>query len=229
LLVDDDPISLLLLERSLAAKDCIVRSVRDRRKRRWPCSSASRLQIINRGLVMPEMSGIDLCRWVRARPLQRPCTSSCYGSLGSGAADEALRPRRRLPLQATRRIRTARPPARVGAFRAPFRRPDGRHHEAQRLNDELITANARLEELATQDELTLLPNRRAACGGWKSSGRSRAATISRCLACSSTSITSSNSTTTTVTRPATDVLRQVATAIRSSIRQADAAVSAWRR
>jgi diguanylate cyclase (GGDEF)-like protein len=224
LLVDDDPISLLLLERSLAAKDCIVRSVPTAQEAMRVLERQS-VQIVIADWVMPEMSGIELCRWVRAKPLQRPLhfvmltvhsdPARLVEAFEAGVDDFLSKPLDESELLA--RLRA------WGRFVRLQEDLTARHREAQRLNDELISANARLEELATQDELTLLPNRRAAmrrlAEQWTIA--LRYAQPLSCLLIDIDHFKQFNDHYGHETGD--DVLRQVATAIRSSIRLADAA------
>ncbi|MDB5296011.1 MAG: response regulator receiver modulated diguanylate cyclase [Phycisphaerales bacterium] len=170
LLVDDDPVSLALLEDHLAA--CGHRVV-------TASTATGAIEVLGREAVhiviadwvMPVMNGLDLCRWVRGRAFRHPLhfvmltahaeRAKLLEAFAAGADDFLTKPLQEAELLA--RLRAWTRFVRLQADLAD------RHRQAARLNEELAVANAglarsnvRLTELATQDDLTLLPNRREA-------------------------------------------------------------------
>jgi diguanylate cyclase (GGDEF)-like protein len=114
--------------------------------------------------VMPDVSGLDLCRWVRGRQLPRSPhfvmltvlneQDRLVEAFEAGADDFLSKPFQEAELLARLRAWT-----RLVNLQEELA---ARHQESMRLTSELIALNKRLSDLATRDELTGLGNRREA-------------------------------------------------------------------
>src|SRR3954470_4583196 len=160
LLVDDDPISLSRLEEHLRPAGHRVLAVPSARGA-VDILAREPVHLVIADWVMPEMSGLDLCRWVRSRRFDHPLhfvmltvysdRARLVEAFEAGVDDFLSK-----PLQEAELLARLRAWGRFVRLQADLAR---RHREAARLNGELARANARLAELAAQDDLTGLPNR----------------------------------------------------------------------
>jgi diguanylate cyclase (GGDEF)-like protein len=161
LAVDDDPISREILQDHLSAGGHDVFCAESATQAMYTLEHAP-VHIVVADWVMPEVSGLDLCRWVRGRQLPRSphfviCTvqnerDRLVEAFEAGADDFLTKPFHEAELMARLRAWT-----RLVTLQEELA---ARHRESTRLASELIAANRRLSDLATRDELTGLGNRR---------------------------------------------------------------------
>ncbi|HYE19877.1 MAG TPA: diguanylate cyclase [Tepidisphaeraceae bacterium] len=223
LLVDDDPVSLALLEAHLGGHDLRILTASSAEEAMGVVSGTP-VQIVIADWVMPGVSGLDLCRWVRSRTFAGPLhfviltvhseTDRLTEAFAAGVDDFLSKPLDESELLARLRAWTR--------FVRLQEDLDARHREAARLNGELAAANARLAELATRDELTRLPNRREAvrCLDQQWAVHRR---YGRPLACAMVDVDRFKWVNDTYGHPiGDDVLRHVAAALRRDVRDADA-------
>ena len=124
LVVDDIPANVKLLEARLTAEYFDVVDRAFAAPRRWRSASAPQCDIVLLDVMMPEMDGFEVCRRLKANPVDAPHP----GRHGDGARP-AVRPRaraggrrRRFPDQAGVRYRAARARALAGAAEDDDRR-----------------------------------------------------------------------------------------------------------
>lgn len=163
IVVDDEPISRTILEEHLAAAGHDVFCAESAAEAMYTLERAP-VHIVVADWLMPGVTGLDLCRWVRGRELPRSphfviCTAlqerdHLVEAFEAGADDFLTKPFHEAELLARLRAWT-----RLVTLQDELA---ARHQESSRLASELITANRRLSELATQDDLTGLGNRREA-------------------------------------------------------------------
>lgn len=162
LIVDDDPISRAILEDHLAASGHDVFCAESATAAMYMLENSPAVHIVIADWIMPDVSGLDLCRWVRGRNLPRSPHFVMLTVLSdkerlteafeAGADDFLSKPFHEAELLARLRAWT-----RLVGLQEEL---TARHQEATRLAGELIQVNQRLNDLATIDELTGLPNRR---------------------------------------------------------------------
>jgi len=170
LLVDDDPVSLALLEEHLRSKNYHVLSASSV-SQAMICLKKHRIQIVIADWVMPGMNGLDLCRWLRWQKFDHPIyfvmltihseQARLVEAFEAGVDDFLSKP-----------LDEGELTARLRAWSRFIHLQDDlakQHQAAQQLNEELATANeqlavanAKLAEMALLDDLTSLPNRREA-------------------------------------------------------------------
>ena len=163
LIVDDDPMMLKLLGKYLRAVGYTVLSATNGRE-------AMRI-LLNDGpsllvsdWVMPEMDGIQLCKSIRSREgigfvyiIMVTANSEkdrVVEAFEAGANDFLMKPFHRQELLA--RVNAG---MHIVTLEADLMR---KQREIQKTNAELMVLNGMLEQIATTDELTRLPNRREA-------------------------------------------------------------------
>jgi len=163
LVVDDDPISRAILEDHVAAAGHDVFSA-DSAARAMYMLERTPVHIVIADWIMPGVSGLDLCRWVRGQKLPRAThfviltvlsdKERLVEAFDAGADDFLSKPFHESELLARFRAWT-----RLVTLQDELA---VRHQESLRLTSELISLNKKLSELAIRDELTGLENRREA-------------------------------------------------------------------
>jgi len=163
LLVDDDPISRSILEEHLAAAGHDVFSAESAARAMYTLERTA-VHIVIADWIMPDVSGLDLCKWVRGRQLPRSPhfviltvhndTERLVEAFEAGADDFLSKPFCEAELLARFRAWT-----RLVTLQEELA---VRHQESVRLTSELIALNQKLSDLASRDELTGLENRREA-------------------------------------------------------------------
>jgi two-component system cell cycle response regulator len=163
LIVDDDPISMAILREHLAAAGHDVLCADSAAGAMYTLERLP-IHIVIADWVMPEVSGLDLCRWVHSRALARiphfvmltvlSDKARLVEAFDAGADDFLSKP-----------FHEAEFIARLRAWTRLVNLQDqlcARNEDAQRLTTQLLEVNRKLADLATRDELTGLPNRRQA-------------------------------------------------------------------
>jgi diguanylate cyclase (GGDEF)-like protein len=162
LIAEDDPVSSLLLRRSLEGLDLDVVVARDGEEAWELIRARDDIRLVISDWMMPRIDGPELCRRIRGLA-DRPyvyfilLTAKVFredrlAGLAAGADDFLTKPLDRAELAA--RINVAR---RLIATQEELR---ARSLQLERLHDELRQQNERLAELATSDGLTGLKNHR---------------------------------------------------------------------
>jgi diguanylate cyclase (GGDEF)-like protein len=162
LIAEDDPVSSLLLRRSLEGLDLEVVAARDGQEAWEMIQARDDIRLVVSDWMMPRVDGPELCRRIRGLA-DRPyiyfilLTAKAFredrlAGLGAGADDFLTKPIDRADLAA--RIKVA---LRLIATQEELR---ARSLQLERLHEELRQQNERLAELATTDGLTGLKNHR---------------------------------------------------------------------
>lgn len=164
LIVDDDPISRAILEDHLAASGHEVHCADSAAAAMYMLDHSPTFHIVIADWIMPNISGLDLCRWVRGRNMPRSLHFVMLTVLSdkeriaeafeAGVDDFLSKPFHEAELLARLRAWT-----RLVSLQEQL---TARHQESTRLAAELIEVNRRLNDLATINEVTGLPNRRHA-------------------------------------------------------------------
>jgi two-component system, cell cycle response regulator len=163
LIVDDDPVSLAILQDHLASLGHDVFCA-DSATRAMYTLEHSPIHIIIADWIMPDVSGIDLCKWVRSRALPRSPhfviltvlsdKDRLIEAFEAGADDFLCKPFDESELLARLRAWT-----RLVSLQQDL---SDRNEYAAKITSELVQLNQKLADLAAHDDLTGLPNRRQA-------------------------------------------------------------------
>lgn len=163
LIVDDDPISRAMLFDLLASsgRDVVTADSADTAKKAMEDES---VRLIVADWIMPQISGMELCRWVRVPQRSKYVffamltvyseKQKLVEAFDAGVDDFLSKPVNEQELL-----------ARLRAWDRHIRLQDEltqRHLSAMDLNRRLSELNSKLHEQASEDELTGLPNRREA-------------------------------------------------------------------
>src|SRR2546421_2963861 len=145
LLVDDDPVSLALLEEYMRSQNHQV-FVASTASQAMLCLQKHPIHIVVADWVMPGLNGLDLCRWLRWQHFEHPIhfvmltvhseQARLVEAFEAGVDDFLSKPLRQDELL-----------ARMRAWSRFIRLQEDlarQHQAAQRLNDELETANGQL-------------------------------------------------------------------------------------
>jgi diguanylate cyclase (GGDEF)-like protein len=163
LIVDDDPVSLAILQDHLAALGYDVLCANSAAGAMFALEHSA-VHIVICDWVMPDISGLELCRWVRSRTLPNSPhfviltvhsdKDRLVEAFDAGADDFLSKPFHEAELLARLRAWT-----RLVCLQQSL---TDRNAYAEKLTSELVAANQRLADLAALDDLTGLSNRRQA-------------------------------------------------------------------